>query len=150
MLALGSAHGGWVGDHLESLVALGVGTTGAEILGVLLTVVGILFLTGASLGALVRRSGHAVKSASTRVRRGPRPAPDPISAPSPDPPSSHPLPKAEPPVDAVHDYPDLVSAAPPELLAADEPTEDTQTSLFEPDLQPRPDYKLPDPSLLHR
>ena len=74
MLALGASHGGRVGDRLESLVALAVGTTGAEILGVLLTLFGVLFLTGASLGALLRRSGDAVKSASTRVRRE-RPAP---------------------------------------------------------------------------
>jgi len=150
MLALGSAHGGWVGDQLESFVALGVGTTGAEILGVLLTVVGVLFLTGASLGAIVRRSGHAVKSASGRVRRERRAAPVPAEEPSLDPPSFHPLPRNEQPVDAVHDYPDLVSAAPPELLSADGPTEDTQTALFEPEQAPRPDYKLPDPSVLHR
>ena len=30
MLALGSSHGGWVGDQLESVVALGVGSTGAR------------------------------------------------------------------------------------------------------------------------
>ena len=36
MLTLGTAHGGLVGDGLESLVALGLGTTGATILGVLL------------------------------------------------------------------------------------------------------------------
>ena len=30
---------------------------------------GLLFLAGASLGALVRRSGHAVKHASSRVSR---------------------------------------------------------------------------------
>jgi S-DNA-T family DNA segregation ATPase FtsK/SpoIIIE len=153
MLALGTAHGGWVGDQLESLVALGVGTTGAEILGVLLTIVGVLFLTGASLGAVVRRSGHAVKSAHTRVRRERRaaaPTPEPLSEPSFDPPSFTPIPKSETPVDAVHDYPDLVSAAPPELHAVEEPTEDTQTTLFEPERAPLPEYRLPDPSLLHR
>jgi S-DNA-T family DNA segregation ATPase FtsK/SpoIIIE len=153
MLALGTAHGGWVGDRLENLVALGVGTTGAEILGVLLTVVGVLFLTGASLGALVRRSGHAMRSASSRVRRERRP--DPVAAPAAeppsfDPPSFTPIPKHETPVDAVHDYPDLVSAAPPELRAVEEPTEDTQTTLFEPERAPLPEYRLPDPALLHR
>src|SRR6266516_5611372 len=48
LLTLGTAHGGIVGDGLESLVALGLGTTGASILGVLLAVAGTLFLTGAS------------------------------------------------------------------------------------------------------
>jgi hypothetical protein len=154
VLALGSSHGGWVGDQLESVVALGVGSTGAEILGVLLTLVGVLFLTGASLGAIVRRSGHAVKNASTRVRRERAPGPPPLPEPSLDPPSFTPIPKHEAPVDAVHDYPDLVSTAPPILLApiseADDPTEDTQTSLFEADREPRPEYRLPEPSLLHR
>src|SRR5262249_43632945 len=98
MLALGSSHGGWIGDHAESLVALGIGTTGAEIRGVLMTLVGFLFLPGASLGALVRRSGQAVKSASTRVRRERPPAPEPLSESSLDPPSFHPLPKHEQPV----------------------------------------------------
>ena len=151
MLALGASHGGRVGDRLESLVALAVGTTGAEILGVLLTLFGVLFLTGASLGALLRRSGDAVKSASTRVRRE-RPAPtaDPSSEPIAEPPPFHPVPKHESPVDAVHDYPDLVSAAPPELHAADERTEDTQTTLFEPASTPRAEYRLPDPALLNR
>jgi S-DNA-T family DNA segregation ATPase FtsK/SpoIIIE len=153
LLALGSAHGGWVGRQLESLVARGVGTTGATILGGLLTVVGVLFLTGASLGALLRRSGHAVKSAHTRVRREKRaarrdPEPEPTQSLDPVP---YQLPRQGTPVDAVHDYPDVVAAAPPALLLApDEPTEDTQTTLFEPELTPRAEYRLPDPSLLHR
>ena len=45
MLTLGSGHGGVVGDGLESLVGLGLGTTGATILGVLLTIAGALFAT---------------------------------------------------------------------------------------------------------
>src|SRR6476469_3581180 len=86
MLTLGSAHGGLLGDGLESLVALGLGTTGATILGVLLTIAGVLFLTGASLGAILRRSGHAVRQAHTRVRRErapreERPAALPASSP---------------------------------------------------------------------
>ena len=48
LLTLGRGHGGAVGGGLESVVALGLGTTGATILGVLLTIAGVLFLTGAS------------------------------------------------------------------------------------------------------
>src|SRR5215831_11436741 len=48
-LTLGSSHGGAVGRALESVVAIALGTTGATILGVLLTIAGILLLTGASL-----------------------------------------------------------------------------------------------------
>src|SRR6059036_2755479 len=53
--ALGATHGGSVGRGLEWTAALAVGTVGSTIAGVLLTVVGALFLTGASLGAIVRR-----------------------------------------------------------------------------------------------
>ncbi len=157
MLALGSAHGGWVGAQLGGLVGRGVGTTGATILGVMLTLFGVLFLTGASLGALLRRSGHAVRSASTRVRRE-RPArgdPDPVSELSD---SFHPLPIHESPVDAVHDYPDLVAAAPmlapapmPDLaFRHEDEDDDTQPSLFESDAVPKPAYRLPDSSVLTR
>src|SRR5881396_296917 len=72
--ALGSTHGGAVGRGLEWTVALGIGSVGSTILGVLLTVVGALFLTGASLGAIVRRSGHAVRVAHRHVRRPSRTA----------------------------------------------------------------------------
>jgi hypothetical protein len=44
-----------------------VGSTGTTIIGVLALVIGVLLLSGASAGALVRRSGHAVKRAHTRA-----------------------------------------------------------------------------------
>ena len=102
LLTLGTAHGGLVGDGFESLVALGLGTTGATILGVLLTIAGVLFLTGASLGAILRRTGHELHRAHTRVRR--ERAPREVSLPELTP--EHAL---EPPVDVRKDYPDLVS-----------------------------------------
>ena len=83
--ALGSGHGGAVGRGFEWTVALAIGSVGSTILGVLLTVVGALFLTGASLGAIVRRSGHAVRSAHTRVRR---PSPRVTSSVEPSTPST--------------------------------------------------------------
>src|SRR3954470_8133833 len=139
MLTLGTAHGGLVGDGLESLVALGLGTTGATILGLLLAVAGTLFLTGASLGAILRRSGHVVRSAHTRVRstrtREPGSVPEPGSGVSP---------RLEPPVDVKHDYPDLVSdtvsgpapmlynAEPDELATAEtHETHESQETLFD-------------------
>ncbi len=159
MLALGASHGGFVGRQLEGVVARGIGTTGATILGGMLTLVGVLLLTGASLGALVRGSGHAMRTASTRVRRERAPAPadrepsvEPISFETA---SFHPLPKPDHPVDAVSDYPDLVSTAPLVQLPsfpfdADEPTEDTQQALFEAPAPAKGDYRLPDPSLLQK
>ncbi len=68
MLTLGSAHGGYIGEGLENLVALALGTSGATILGVLLTIAGALVLTGASLGAILRRTGHVMHRAHERVR----------------------------------------------------------------------------------
>jgi S-DNA-T family DNA segregation ATPase FtsK/SpoIIIE len=158
LLTLGSSHGGIVGRGLEGLFALGLGTTGATILGVLLTIAGLLLLTGASLGAWMRRGGHAVRAARTHVRVRPRVA---LSSPSSE--QSHesvPIaPLARPPVDVAHDYPDLVSepvAGPPPVLfdasqEDPEPDEPTQETLFP--AAPAPahgDYTLPDAAVLKR
>jgi S-DNA-T family DNA segregation ATPase FtsK/SpoIIIE len=159
MLAFGANHGGFVGRQLERGVSLAVGGIGSTILGVLLTIAGVLFLTGASLGAIVRGSGHAVRSRSWRLRpetlepkpkRAPRAARDPISVDSFDPPSA-------PPVDAVHDYPDLVGATTvqtptldPSAFQGDDETEDTQGTLFAPETTPRAEYRLPDRELLKK
>ncbi|HTR33578.1 MAG TPA: DNA translocase FtsK [Gaiellaceae bacterium] len=148
LLTLGSAHGGLAGDGLERLAALGLGSTGATILGVLLTLAGVLFLTGASLGAILRRTGHVMHRAHERVRRE-RPTAAPQAVPVPVP--------VEPPVDVKQDYPDLVSDSvslgPPPVLFNDyeehEPEAETQERLF---TLPEPvaDYELPDRALLRK
>jgi DNA segregation ATPase FtsK/SpoIIIE, S-DNA-T family len=148
MLTLGTAHGGVVGDALESLVALGLGTTGAGILGVLLGIAGSLFLTGASLGAILRGSGHAVRRAHTRVRAVRPVAPEPAYEPP-----------SRAPVDVQHDYPDLitdsVSGPPPMLFQQEEEepeaaTHESQETLFDLPSTPLPEYVLPDRSLLKK
>jgi S-DNA-T family DNA segregation ATPase FtsK/SpoIIIE len=154
MLTLGTSHGGGLGDGLESLVALGLGTTGATILGVLLAIAGLTFLTGTSLGAFLRRTGRVVHQAGAHVRV-PRPAvrertPEPVPAVAAVP---------EPPVDVKQDYPDLVtdsvSSGPPPLLfdADEEPTaedvHESQEQLF-PTAPVAAEYELPDRSLLRR
>jgi S-DNA-T family DNA segregation ATPase FtsK/SpoIIIE len=141
MLTLGTAHGGVVGDALERLVALALGPTGATILGVLLTLAGALFLTGASLGAILRRTGRVMHRAQQRVRARPSLArePKPLRELVPEPPP-------EPPVDVKQDYPDLVTSEPPSL-SDDAPTIETQEHLFELPA-PAADYALPDRSLL--
>ncbi|HEY7536977.1 MAG TPA: DNA translocase FtsK [Gaiellaceae bacterium] len=154
LLTLGSDHGGFLGEKLSSLFALGLGSVGTTILGVLLVVVGVLFLTGASLGALVRRSGRAVRHASTRVRRESRRDPGRSASVAPPPPSVH-EPVREPPVDVAQDYPDLVGETQPPplvaLFADEEPThEDTQQSLFDVTAEAPPEYHLPDRSLLRK
>ena len=160
MLTLGDRHGGFVGDALGGLVGRALGTTGATILGVLLAVAGLLFLTGASLGAILRRSGHAVRTASQRVRR-PRPADADVVPLDPERRSMRP---ADPPVDVQQDYPDLVSdgiSAPPPLLTAPDttldPDADTQEKhggeaapqLFPPASE-HADYRLPDRAVLRK
>ena len=147
MLTLGTGHGGLLGDGLESLVALGLGTTGATILGVLLTIAGVLFLTGASLGAILRRSGHVMHRAHARVRRE-RALPEDEYVPDARP---------APPVDVKHDYPDLVTDSVPSQPASlyqPEPTgfheaetHESQEQLF--DLpSAAADYTLPERTLL--
>src|SRR5207247_4170539 len=69
LATLGAEHGGAIGRGLEKLFGLLVGSTGTTIIGVLALVVGTLLLSGASAGALVRRSGHAVRRAHSRARR---------------------------------------------------------------------------------
>jgi S-DNA-T family DNA segregation ATPase FtsK/SpoIIIE len=145
MLTLGTAHGGFIGDGLERVVALGLGTTGATILGVLLATAGVLLLTGASLGAILRRTGRVVHSAHQRVRARPslaRAANQAQEFASPPP---------EPPVDVKHDYPDLVSdsiatRAEPDTFH-DAATHESQEQLFELPT-PAADYTLPDRDLL--
>src|ERR671934_1032064 len=150
LTTLGSAHGGAIGGGLADLFGLLLGGTGTTILGVLALVVGALLLTGASAGALVRRSGHAVKRAHSRARRA-RPA-EP-SEPSALPARVIPLRAPEPPVDAVHDFPDVVGErtnAPPPLLVQPqpEPEEPDQTSLFDVTQEAHEDYRLPDRAIL--
>src|SRR5919204_239162 len=113
LTVLGAGHGGEIGRGLARLFGLLLGATGTTILGALALVIGALLLTGASAGALVRRSGHAVKRAHSKARRA-RPV-EPSRPPAP----VIPLRTPDPPVDAVHDFPDVVgerTTAPPPLL----------------------------------
>ncbi|HEY3961795.1 MAG TPA: DNA translocase FtsK [Gaiellaceae bacterium] len=154
LLTLGHGHGGLAGRGLEALVALGLGAVGSTVLGVVLTIAGLLLLTGASLGAWMRRGGAAVRVAHTRVRERER-APQPSETVSYEPVSRVP----EPVIDVATDYPDLVSETmtgqPPVLFDSSRETsfaEDempTQESLF--DATPiLTEYTLPDPSLLRK
>jgi S-DNA-T family DNA segregation ATPase FtsK/SpoIIIE len=158
MLTLGTGHGGGLGDGLESLVALGLGTTGATILGVLLAIAGLTFLTGTSLGAFLRRTGRVMHQAGTRVRvpqRAREKVSDTLQV------SDTFTPPVEPPVDVKHDYPDLVtdsvSSGPPPLVfdGDEEPTaedvHESQEQLFPTPASPVVgEYELPDRSLLRK
>src|SRR5262245_49332152 len=59
------AGGGHIGDAIDWLFGLLLGQTGQTILGGFMLAAGILLLSGASLGALLRGTGHAVHRVGT-------------------------------------------------------------------------------------
>jgi S-DNA-T family DNA segregation ATPase FtsK/SpoIIIE len=128
-LVLGRAHGGYLGQGLESLFGRAIGSTGTHILGVFVLLAGALLVTGASAGAFLRRSGHAVRRAASArpTRRTAQPEQAPL-------PSSFdnvvPLPVA--PIDGVEEFPDVVAGGPPPLIMErDEPDEGLQSEPIE-------------------
>jgi S-DNA-T family DNA segregation ATPase FtsK/SpoIIIE len=145
LLVLGDAHGGYAGRGLEAAFAWLIGSTGVLLLGTFTLLAGLLLLTGASVGAIVRRSHGAVLSVRRRAaeRRETTLAEviplETVRAPAP------------PLVDGVHDYPDLTEqTVEPALLVTEpeEPWEDTQPSLFDPSEIATEAYRLPDRTLL--
>ena len=150
MLTLGTAHGGYLGTGLAKAFGIALGGTGVVVVGVTTLIAGSLLLTGASAGALIRRSGRAVRASAAAARRA-RAAtmPDlrlvePID-------EGKPVAPATPPIDAVNDYPDVVEAdAPPPLLLDDPETEPDQASLFDVGEAVAKDYRLPDRGILRR
>jgi S-DNA-T family DNA segregation ATPase FtsK/SpoIIIE len=145
LATLGDAHGGALGRGLERLFGTLVGATGTTIVGVLALVVGALLLSGASAGALVRRSGHAVRRAHTRARRA-------IPVEDVEPAAVIPIRPHEPPIDVVHDFPDVVGDTQPPPLLVDPISEDPdQPSLFDVGMvEGHEEYHLPDRAILHR
>jgi S-DNA-T family DNA segregation ATPase FtsK/SpoIIIE len=134
-LVLGGAQGGYLGRVLQAILGVAIGSTGRTLLGVLFLLAGGLLLSGASAGAWIRGSGHAVRKVRERARR---PVPH-RSAPVAVEPA--------PLVDAVHDYPDLVSTPEPAPLLV----EDDQTTLFDiSESVAAGEYVLPDRDVLRR
>jgi len=144
MLTLGRDQGGYVGQLLGGAVGVAIGATGSTILGALLLVAGVLLLSGASLGAILRRSHHQVQVAAKRARRrGPtKPAVHDWPVPEPAPPLRKPV------VDAEAAYPDVVEHAPPLFSAEPEPLVVQQEQLFEDVTTEHAEYELPDRSVL--
>jgi len=144
MIALGRDQGGYFGQALGGAVGVAVGATGSTILGVLLLLVGSLLLSGASLGAILRRTGHQVHQHVRKQRKRVQPIEtwdDPISSPTV-------VAKPKPaPVDAEQAYPDVLAPSPllsvePERLVVQ------QEQLFEDITREHAEYKLPDRSVL--
>ncbi|MBA2296071.1 MAG: DNA translocase FtsK [Actinobacteria bacterium] len=159
-IALGEGHGGALGEVLGGGLARVVGTAGALIVGIALVLAGTLLVTGASAGALLRRSGTAMRRAGTVARRSlgsletrewtdwshedvVEEMPEPASASR----------RQAPPVDGVEAFPDVVvddalAFEPPQLLPpAEEPTGENADLVF--DTRAGAEYRLPDRGLLN-
>jgi S-DNA-T family DNA segregation ATPase FtsK/SpoIIIE len=146
MLTLGRDQGGYFGQFLGGAVGIAIGATGSTILGVLLLIVGVLLLSGASLGAILRRSHHRVRHAAKHARRR-RPAPEAWD-------ESPPLPVRRPAVvDAEAAYPDVVEPVPlapsPLLRMEHAPLVAEQEQLFDDITTEHAEYRLPDRNVLH-
>ncbi len=157
MLALGTEHGGFVGSGLEGLFGRLLGDTGSFLVGAFALLAGALLVSGASAGAVLRRSGHAVRRAGgaahrsrPRVERGPIVDPEALSARATPQAAPRALP-AKPPVDVVNEFPDVVSETPlgpaPPLLLESPRDEVAAPPLFEL-TSPGAEYRLPDRTLL--
>jgi S-DNA-T family DNA segregation ATPase FtsK/SpoIIIE len=158
MLTLGKHQGGYVGKGMGRAVGVAAGATGTTILGILLLLVGGLLVSGASLGAILRRSGHAVRAAHAHARSRTRVHEDDGEF------EEYPLrPAAEierprrrlsvpAPVDAEERYPDVVGEpeplAPPPLLTHDDEEEEEDEDLFATSEGDYEEYELPDPEVL--
>jgi S-DNA-T family DNA segregation ATPase FtsK/SpoIIIE len=154
MITLGKDQGGYAGQLLGGAVGVALGATGSVLLGGLLMLVGALLLTGASLGAILRRSGHGLHHAARKARSR-RTRPEPEAWPEPQPTRS--LPSLAPPVDAVSSFPDVVGESAPTPYAGVQPaplqTEpaaliDDPPTLFDEVTSENPEYRLPDSGVL--
>ncbi len=161
LVTLGSSHGGFLGRALGGGLAHVAGQTGALIVGIALLLAGSLLVTGASAGALLRRSGHAFVLAGAAARRSiesfelptreirPRRehAHEPLKEPRPKP--------ALVLVDGARAYPDVItvplaSAEPPSLVLHNEPEADTDEGAQACDKPAAStgEYRLPDRTIL--
>jgi S-DNA-T family DNA segregation ATPase FtsK/SpoIIIE len=147
MLTLGRDQGGYAGQMLGGAVGVAIGATGSTILGARLLVVGALLLSGASLGAILRRSHHQVRGAAARARRPRRSEIETWDEPAPAP-----VHFKKPIVDAEAAYPDVVEPvpfAPSPLLTMDHaPLVAQQEQLFDDITREHPEYRLPDRNVL--
>ncbi len=156
MITLGKAHGGYLGRGLGGAVGAAVGATGTLLLGSLLLLAGALLLSGASLGALLRRSGHGLHRAvrGARVRL---PRPEQAGWPEPEPVRR--VAHVAPPVNGAEAFPDVVGRAvapphagthPPLLQSEPPPLLDEQPTLFDEVSSENVAYELPDAGVLRK
>ena len=154
MISLGKDQGGYLGQLLGGAVGIAIGATGSLLLGALLMLVGSLLLSGASLGAILRRSGRGLQLAARNARSSrttdTRYGKESATLPPP-------APLLAPPVDAVSAYPDVVggSTLPPHAGATPAPLQteppallEDPPTLFDEVTAEHAEYKLPDAGVL--
>ncbi len=153
MTLLGKDSGGWIGLALGGTLAALIGETGAAIVGGALLLAGLLLVSGASTGAILRRTGHVVRRAGSGARR----AFDWVSSESQTAenvdlrPALH-GPPARRLLDGAEAYPDIVgerpSGDPPPLIPDEvEPELESVESVFATQAE-HSEYRLPDRALL--
>ena len=158
---LGDERGGAAGTLLEAVFGRLLGDVGTFLLGAFAVSAGALLVTGASIGAILRRSGRAGakvarKTAVAARRSVHRERLEPVAAPAPP---------ARPPIDGAKAYPDVVtesdSAPPPPILLAHAPPAEPEHEReparerrlpvsFDVASRENADYRLPDPAVLAR
>ena len=155
MTLLGKDSGGFIGLAIGGTLAALIGQTGAAIIGGALLVGGLLLVTGASTGAILRRTGHVMKQAGTGARR----AFEWPSSESQTAEDAH-IPEPALPVreqhqllDGAESYPDVVGASThsqeTSLLVTEEPELELESaeSAFDTSSE-HSEYRLPDRTLL--
>jgi DNA segregation ATPase FtsK/SpoIIIE, S-DNA-T family len=163
MMLLGSERGGAIGSALDEVFGRLLGGTGSFILGLFLLWAGVLLLTGASLGAMLRRSARMAREGGASVaRRSVEWVRYPQADLSGGQTSGHVLKSHGPPVDGEQAYPDVVSDSPqqPVLVeqlsrpdSAQEPISvevQPDPTLFDPPTSEHAGYQLPDRGVLRR
>jgi DNA segregation ATPase FtsK/SpoIIIE, S-DNA-T family len=176
LMTLGAERGGETGEALEAVLGRLLGSTGTFILGAFLFSSGVILVTGASIGAILRRSAGAARAAGEKaveIRRTARER----AAVAAEPEEIEPARPAAPLVDGEKAFPDVVTdgeslAPPPSLvdqladLEAERTERDMKAStpsstqeaaggtdeptLFEPAETANAEYRLPDPGVLRR
>jgi S-DNA-T family DNA segregation ATPase FtsK/SpoIIIE len=168
LILLGAERGGAFGSASDALFGRLIGGSGTFILGLFLVWGGALLLTGASLGAILRRSAHLARDTAGAARRTVTAVRVPARDDLPwgqtlDQESNGHL-QAQPPVDGEEAYPDVVGDAPPhqpvlvdQLAPVEEPGLELETddvpeppSLFDPPTSEHVVYQLPDAGVLRR
>jgi DNA segregation ATPase FtsK/SpoIIIE, S-DNA-T family len=156
MITLGKDQGGYLGQLLGGAVGIAIGATGSLLLGGLLMLVGSLLLSGASLGAILRRSGRGLHVAARKAAKG-RTAGGSHDHKTVTPAPLPPAPSLTHPVDAVSAFPDVVggASAPPHAGAQPSPLQteppaliEDPPTLFDEVTSEHAEYKLPDAGVL--